>query len=271
MARNRETKLPGSLAGRRILILRASHQASELADRLRALGATPVQIPAIEIVPPRSYASLDAALADLTAFDVVAFTSANGVDAFNTRAQQLGLAASPRRIAAVGPATERALRTVGLRADIVPPAFTAEALVETLRPEASGRSFLLVLGEGALPTLHDGLIAAGATVTLAIAYSNRIPAESRIAIASLFADSSSYPDAVAFTSASTVNNLVELLASARLTLPETIIRASIGPITSSALTRHGLPPHIEAAESTVTALIQCFAAHFSSSPEPKLY
>jgi hypothetical protein len=53
------------LARRRILITRAPHQASELADRLRELGAIPILIPTIEIAPPASYAALDAALAQL--------------------------------------------------------------------------------------------------------------------------------------------------------------------------------------------------------------
>jgi uroporphyrinogen-III synthase len=258
------------LSGRRILITRAPHQASELAERLRGLGASPIQIAAIEIAAPSSYGSLDAALAELATFDVVAFTSANAVDAFQRRALHLDFTPVARRIAAVGPGTEAALRSIGLRADVLPAIFTAEALAEKLRPEARGRSFLLVLGEEAAPTLHDALVGAGATVRVAAAYSNRIPAGSLPAIASLFAQPSSYPDAVTFTSASTVNNLVALLKAAQLELPEAVVRASIGPVTSRALRAQDLPPHLEAAESTIPALVECLAAHFRSAG-PKLY
>ena len=87
------------LAGRRVLITRAPRQASELADRLRELGATPIVIPTIEIGPPSSFATLDAALASLSGFDLIAFTSANAVEAFHERARLLGTTPAPRRIA----------------------------------------------------------------------------------------------------------------------------------------------------------------------------
>jgi len=256
------------LAGRRILVTRAPHQASELADRLRALGAMPILIPTIEIAPPGSFAALDAVLAQLDSFYLVAFTSANAVDAFAGRAKLLGMnlnaPIAPNRIAAVGPSTARALDAIGLQADVVPPIFTAESLAQTLLPEASGRRILLVLAEDAPPALRDALAAAGAQVTAAAAYSNRIPAGSRAALAALFTDARNYPDAITFTSASTATNLAALLEAAGLTLPETVIRASIGPITSRTLRSLGLTPQIEAAESTIPALVEALGAHFSA-------
>jgi len=249
------------LADRRILITRAPHQAPELAGRLRDLGAVPIFIPTIEIAPPGSYAPLDAALAGLASFDLVAFTSANAVHAFHRRAQTLGFAAAPRRIAVVGPATARAVEAIGLRADVVPPVYTAESLAAALAPEAGGRGVLL-LAEQAPATLRAALEAAGARVTVAAAYSNRIPAGSLTAVATLFADASCFPDAVTFTSASTANNLIALLDAAGLKLPDAVARASIGPITSRALRELGLPPHIEASEPTIDALADALAVHF---------
>jgi uroporphyrinogen-III synthase len=253
------------LAHRRILITRPPQQASELADRLRALGATPISIPTIEIVPPASFAALDAALASLSSFDVVAFTSANAVTAFHQRARLLGIVPQPRRIAVVGPSTARAVEAIGLQAGVIPPTFTAQSLAETLRPEAQGKRFLLVLAEAAPTTLSDGLESAGSQVTVAAAYSNRIPAASLQAIASLFSNPGNCPDAVTFTSASTAANLVALLEAAGLTLPAAVVRASIGPITSRALRDLGLPPHVEASESTIPALVAALELHFQST------
>lgn len=250
------------LANRRILITRAPHQASELANRLRELGAIPILIPAIEIAPPTSFAALDEAVTTLSEFDVVAFTSANAVDAFHQRAQLSGIRTAPRRIAVVGPATARAVEAIGLHVDVLPTTYTAESLAETLRPEAQGRRFLLVLAEGAPPTLREGLEAASAEVMIAPAYSNRIPASSLQAVTSLFGDPVHYPDAVTFTSASTATHLIALLDAAGLALPPTVIRASIGPITSRALHDLGLPPHIEATESTLLGLVNALAVHF---------
>jgi uroporphyrinogen-III synthase len=247
------------LAGRRILITRAPQQASELADRLSTLGATPVLIPTIEIGPPTSFAALDAAVAALADFDLVAFTSANAVRAFQERTAALGIAAAPRRIAVVGPATARAVEAMGLRVDVTPPVFTAESLGGTLLPEARGRRILLVLAEEAPAVLERALQDGGAQVTVAAAYKNRIPEGSLAAISDLFREPSAYPDVVTFTSASTAHNLVALLEAVRMTLPDKVARASIGPITSRALAEIGLPPHVEAADATIPALVEAVA------------
>jgi uroporphyrinogen-III synthase len=219
-------------------------------------------VPTIEIGPPSSFAELDAALASLPDFDLIAFTSANAVGAFHERVRFLGITAAPSRIAAVGPATARALEAIGLHADVMPATYTAEALGATLAPGASGLRILLVLAEGAPAILRDALAVAGAAVTIAAAYSNRIPEASLAAVTSLFSDAASYPDAVTFTSASTAANLVALLDAAGLALPAGVIRASIGPITSRALRELGLPPQVEAAESTIPALVAALVAQF---------
>jgi N-acetyl-alpha-D-glucosaminyl L-malate synthase BshA len=251
-----------ALDGRRILVTRSAAQASELSERLIVLGATVIQIPTIEIGPPRSYAALESALAEIREFDLVAFTSGNAVEAFHRRAEHLGIAPLPRRIAVVGPATERAVEEIGLRADVVPPVFTAEALAEVLRPEASGRRILLVLVEDAPATLSDALAAAGARVTVAAAYANRVPDQSLAELSTLFSDAANYPDAATFTSASTARNLVSLMKAAGLVLPATVVRASIGPVTSRALADLGLPPNVEAVEPTLAALAEALASYF---------
>ena len=257
------------LTGRRILVTRTPRQASQLAEQLIALGATPILIPTIEIAPPTSFAALDAALTALSSFDLVAFTSANAVEAFHQRAQLLGLTPAPRRIAVVGPATARAADAIGLHADVVPPTFTAESLahtiVQTVLPEVPGARILLVLVEQAPATLASALAEAGARVTVAAAYSNHVPEASLAAVAALFAEPANYPDAVTFTSASTAGNLIALLEAAGLSLPATTVRASIGPVTSRALDGLGLPPHLEAAEPTIAALVEALAVHFHAN------
>ena len=251
------------LFGRRVLVTRAAGQASELADRLRLGGAAPILIPTIEIAPPSSFVGLDSALRALDGFDVVAFTSCNAVEAFAKRTKELGVKAAPRRVAVVGSATARAVQVVGLTVDVMPEKFTAESLAKKLEPEAYGRQLLLVLAENAPTMLRDHLEAAGGNVTVAAAYRNRVPMGSVDALRELFGTPATYPDAVTFTSASTATNLVGLLDEGRLTLPSTIIRASIGPITSRALSALGLPPHIEAQESTIADLVEALVRYFA--------
>ena len=121
----------------RVLVTRSPGQASELATQLRERGLEPVLVPAIEIGPPSSFGALDDALARFSAFQWVIFTSANAVEALQERLDVLGLSAhgvfgagSSPRIAAIGPATARALESIGLQVDLVPAQAVAESLTE---------------------------------------------------------------------------------------------------------------------------------------------
>jgi uroporphyrinogen-III synthase len=268
-----------ALQNKRILVTRTRAQASDLAARLEALGATPILIPTIEIVPPESYTRLDTALAQLETFDWLLFTSANAVEVFQQR-QSLNPPTNPGaprpdsgtwvsgsplppRIAVIGPATARAVQGTGLAVDLIPPKYVAESLAEALAPEAQGKRVLLIRAAEARDTLPEALTAAGATVTIADAYRNRIPPESIPALRQLFASPASYPDAITFTSASTARNLVALLEAANLTLPPGIALASIGPITSKTLRDLDLEPSIEAPAATIDALIQSLLTHYT--------
>jgi uroporphyrinogen-III synthase len=246
----------------RILITRAPHQASALADALRARRCEVVAIPAIEFAPPVSYCALDAALACLRSYDCLLFTSANAVEAFAQRAQQLDVALTLPKVAAIGPATARAVETLlGVAVALIPPqavaeSFAAALLPQALRPDGSPTRFLLVRAEVARDTLLDALTQAGAEVTIAAAYRTVIPTGSVEGIRELFAAPQNYPDAITFTSSSTATNLLALIEAAGVTLPPDIPRISIGPITSQTLREVGLPPHAEAGDPSVAALAE---------------
>jgi uroporphyrinogen-III synthase len=255
------------LANRRVLITRTRQQASELASQLAALGAQTVTIPTIEIAPPTSFCALDAALACLSCYDWLLFTSANAVHAFQQRAECLSIQPHPCRIAAIGPATAKAVADLGLRPQrdtiLVPPQYVAESLAEALTPHAAGQTFLLVRAEEARDILPDTLTAAGAHVTIAPAYRNVTPPEAIPSLQALFAAATTPPDAITFTSSSTARNLLALLETAAITLPSTVVLASIGPITSATLRELGYEPTVEAAEPTVPALAEAIANHFA--------
>jgi len=249
-----------ALENKRILVTRTRQQASDLAARLEALGATALLVPTIEIVPPETYAGLDAALAQLESYDWLLFTSANAVEVFGQRRNPSLI---PGRIAVIGPATAQAAREIGLQVDLIPSRYVAESLAEALAPEALGCRILLVRATDARDTLPEMLAAAGAEVTVAEAYRNRVPLDSVLTLRQLFQVPANYPDAITFTSASTARNLVALLEAASLTLPAGIIFVSIGPITSRALRDLGYPPHLEAAEPTIPALVESLAGYFT--------
>lgn len=249
-----------ALQNRRVLVTRTRTQASDLAARLESLGATALLVPTIEIVPPESYVPLDAALAELEAFDWVLFTSANAVEVFQQRRNP---ALRPKRIAVIGPATARAVQGTGLPVDLVPPKYVAESLADALAPGVSGKRVLLLRAAEARDVLPEALAAAGAVVTIAETYRNRIPPASIPALQQLFSSAATCPDAITFTSASTARNLIALLEAASLTLPPGIALASIGPVTSQALRDLGLDPSIEAPAATIDALIQSLLTYYA--------
>jgi len=82
-------KPAGALQGRRIVITRPAEKARRLAERLRSLGAVPIEFPTVRIEPAEA-GPLDAALRALDSFDWIVFTSANGVDAVFARLAAAG-------------------------------------------------------------------------------------------------------------------------------------------------------------------------------------
>jgi uroporphyrinogen-III synthase len=252
------------LQGKRILVTRTRRQASGLAEQLQALGAAPILIPAIEIVPPESYIPLDSALAQLDAFDWLIFTSANAVEVFNERWKPHSHVKLPK-IAAIGPATAKAIQAIGLHVDVIPPRYVAESLAETLVPEAVGRRVLLIRAEDGRDVLLEALERSGARVTIAPAYRNQIPGESVSSIRRVFSSPDNYPHAITLTSASTARGLISLLDAAGQPLPSGIALASIGPITSQAMRELGYKPTIEAREATIPALIEALGSLFIPS------
>ncbi len=259
-----ELQPPITVPKPRVLVTRSSQQSSELADRLRELGAEPILIPTIETVDPSDFAPLDSALARLNTFHWLIFTSANAVEALARRWQTDSTApvAGSCRIAAIGAATARALQGIGLTVHLLPPQAVAESFAEALlpqvrQPDGTPTRFLLVRAEQAREHLPETLRAAGAEVTIAPAYRTVVPAGAAEAIRSLFATPANYPDAITFTSSSTARNLFALLETAGVELPQQPVGpmlASIGPVTSATLRDLGHSPHVEATEASVDSL-----------------
>ena len=232
----------GPLAGRSVAVTRARAQASPLAARLRALGASVVEAPAIRIEP------LAATLPDLGGFDLLCVTSPNGARRLLELCRDARDLHGPA-IAAIGPGTTEALRAGGIEADIVPRRAVAESLVEALAGRPVRRA-LIARADVARDVLPDALRERGAEVEILPLY--RTVAESLSDDARAAALGADY---VTFTSASAVRFFVE--AAGRPDGPELV---SIGPITSAALREHGLEPHIEAAEHTPDGLVAALLA-----------
>lgn len=258
LMRPRDGRRP--LAGKRILITRAAHQAGRLQEALEARGAEVLSLPTIAIEPPISYAPLDAALAALGSFSWLILTSANSARVLGERMQALNIVSSDWariRVACVGPSTARAARELGLQVALVPERYVAEDLVESLRslPEKlAGQKVLLVRAAVARDAIPEALREMGVEVVIAEAYRTVVPAGAIDGIRALLAPDAPWIDAATFTSSSTVTNFFTLLHAAKVELPSGLRAISIGPVTSRTLREHGWAPAGEAASSDLAGL-----------------
>ena len=148
------------LFGRRVVVTRARHQAPALSDRLRRVGAEPVEVPTVEIADPDDGGTaLRHAARQVRRFDWVCFTSTNAVDRFLACLPDSRAFGAYTRVAAVGPGTAAALAAAGIVADLVPERSLAEGLVAAF-PAGPGLA-LLPQAAGARDVLARGLEAKG--------------------------------------------------------------------------------------------------------------
>jgi len=245
------------LAGRRVLIPRPAGQGEEIAERIAEQGGTSVHIPAIRIAPPPSWDALDDALNHADTFDWIVFSSVHGVEAFLGRLAALsrdGRSLGSARLAAVGPATARALTAAGYACDCVPADFRAEGLVAALGGMGRGMRFLLCRADRGRDVLKRGLEAAGHHVTDVVAYRSMPVASLPEPMADLIATAPI--DWITVTSPSVAEACHGLfgtrLADWRI--------ASISPLTSAALDRLGLHTTAEAREATAAGIVAAMAA-----------
>ena len=240
------------LHGRTVAVTRARAQASPLAARLRELGATVIEAPAIRTV------SLPADLPDLSGYDGLIATSPNGVRELFARLLDSGRdarALAGLHVAAMGPGTARAFGEHGIAPDTIPVRSVAEGLVEALAGVPFQRVLVARAREGR-DVLIEALRDRGAHVDVLALYETLpepLDADAVAAIAGA--------DYVTFTSASTVRHLlgaagVQALAGPRL--------ASIGPATSEELRAHGLTPDVEADPHTPDGLVAAVLADVGS-------
>jgi uroporphyrinogen-III synthase/uroporphyrinogen III methyltransferase/synthase len=248
------------LAGRRVLVTRAAHQAGKLSEGLRARGAEPVEVAVLEIRPPATFDALDAALRHFGSYDWLILSSSNAVRALVERAAALGIApgsefAQPEglQVAAVGEATAEAARRAGFKIAFVPEAYVAESLAEGLLARVAGARVLVLRAAVARDVIPEALRAAGAEVEVVEAYRNLLPEAAPELLRRALAEGL---EAATFTSSSSATHLAEAARMAGVAWPCAGVPAvSIGPITSYTLRELGWEPVAEADPSDIPGLI----------------
>lgn len=242
----------GSLAGRRVVVTRAAHQADELLAELRDRGAVPVLVPLVRTEQVPDEAARLAAMSP-SSFDWLVVTSPNGARAYLAAHRD-----APAAVAAVGEATAGVLRDQGVRVSLVPAVQSASGLVaefpaappDAERP-AGRRSVLLVQAVDAEPVMADGLAAAGWLVTVVTPY-RTVAAHPSAAdqLAALAAD------AVLFASGSAASSWAQVFGTAT---PALVV--AIGPRTAAATRGFGLKVDVVATDHSVKGLVDALERH----------
>jgi uroporphyrinogen III methyltransferase/synthase len=247
------------LFGQRVVVTRARAQASALSAQLSALGASVVEVPTIEIHDPADGgAALRAALAEVRAYDWLIVTSANGaarVLAGLHDARDLGGV----RVAAIGPGTADALAAGNILADLVPPSYVAESMLDEFLPPDAGNKGRILLARAAVArdVLPDGLRALGWEVDVVAAYETRPASPPDDAL-----DAAAAADIITFTSSSTVEHYLAIAGADRV--PATV--ACIGPVTAATARALGLTVTIEAHVHSIDGLVDAIVDSVAEQP-----
>jgi uroporphyrinogen III methyltransferase/synthase len=249
------------LFGKTIVVTRTRQQASDLSERLTALGADVIEAPTIELAPPSDWGDIDRELARAGEVDWVIFTSQNGVEYTRQRLFETGRDVrvfGNAKFAAIGDATARALEErLCVKADLCPERFVAEALADEFesRGEMRGKRFLMLRADIARPILRERLEKGGAAEVRDVAVYATKPAAS-LPPALLEALDEKRVHWVTFTSSSTARNFAGLLGGSFRDKLAGVKISSIGPITTTTLEELGLKPTVVAEQFNVDGLVE---------------
>ena len=245
------------LAGMRVLVPRDGSAGEEIGELVRERGGAPVLVRLIRHTEPDDSAALYDAVSlwNDGYFDWLVVTSARTVEVLI----ETGARSDIGSIAAVGPATAKALTQAGFRVDLIPEhEYTGEALAAALLAKlsesASGRArVLLPLSEIADATLERALREAGHDAIRVTAYCTAPAPAEPISDAAL----ASELGAVLVFSASGARAIATRFAP----LPERTIIAAIGQPTARILTSLKMPPNVIASEHTAEGVVEELAAY----------
>ncbi len=265
VARFRETlawfeKRP--LFGRRVLVLRAEGQQSELSELLTRRGAEPVPVPLLGFEVAEDREKLARALTTLDRFDWLVFSSANAVRfcaPLLKRPTPAGL-----RVACIGPATADAARAAGLAVHAVP---HGRSLPEELAREMAARAPLRATralfphAQRAREDLPRALERRGVRVECVQAYRSFVPAGAGEALRVAIKEGL---DAMLLTSPSMVDHLGTRLGERELReLADGLTLACIGPSTAGHLCEYGIQPEVVCERQSDAALVEALEDWFS--------
>lgn len=261
------------LAGRTVVVTRATSQAAAFITALETYGASVISCPMIEIAEPESYERLDEAIDHLYGYDWLIFTSANGVEYFLRRLTTRGVGVEELdelKVCAIGEATADKLRDARVHVDLVPAQAKAEGVFVALTEFAGGHerlnglNILIPRAATGRDYLPKSLEQSGARVDVVTAYRTVVPADlDRGRLSAMLTGSA---DCIAFMSSSSVKNLALLFDTHDLGEKlKGLTIACIGDVTTATAIEYGLRVDIQPDETTANGLANAIAEYFQDT------
>ena len=238
------------LKGKEVVVTRPADRSGTLSERLRQLGANVIEYPCIRTVPREPCPELDQAIASLSGYRWLVFTSPVGPEVFYQRLRAAGKdarALAGVKLAAIGPKTASVLARYGLEADLVPDTYDSDHLACAMA-QVEGPVLLCRASRGsnALPEIFRKN---GIPFSDVPCYDTVYENPKADALLPLLQK----PVLVTFTSASTVRGFVESLPGADLSR---VLGCCIGAQTAAEAKKYGIAV-VTAEKATMDSLIEC--------------
>jgi len=256
------------LFGKRVIVTRARMQAGDFVRSLGLLGACCIEFPTIEVVDPETWSGVDRAIQDLESYQWLLSTSANGVESFVKRLEVLGRDIRDLKglkIGAIGPKTAEAWHRLGIRPDLIPTEYRAEAVAAAFSGmKSKGVRILLPRAARAREVLPEQLRGMGFQVDVVPVYRTVKPDYDTDHIRDIL--EKGVVDMVTFTSSSTVTNFFDMFEGKKEELQEWmsgVAVACIGPVTAETAKGKGLSVSVIPREYTIESLTQSIVEYFS--------
>jgi uroporphyrinogen-III synthase len=246
------------LNGLNVLLTRPSHQVEEPAARLRELGANVICLPLIEIAPPESWRTFDAAVSRMGDYNWIIFASANAVDAFFKRLEALGQKElNLPRIATIGRKTTERLQAYGHDVAFQAEQFVAESFVNGF-PSNQGERVLWPKANIGRMLIAEELGKKGVRVDSIHVYQTTLPADSETVATELeLLIIEKSIDVLTLASSQTARNLRKLLDIVHM--PNSALSAvkilAIGPETAKTAVEELGKCDVQSKEYTVDGMI----------------
>jgi len=254
-------RVSAPLDGIGVIVTRPQRQAAGLAQKIAAVGATPLIWPAIVILPPDDRGPLERAHAALSSYDIAVFVSAN--------AAEYGVPDPARwppslRVFAPGPGTAQALASVGLAHARIPiTTFDSEGLLALpeLR-DVNGKRVLIFRGQSGRALLGRALVQRGAHVDYVSCYRRAAPSSGAEGLIQALRDRRAH--ALTLSSSEGIDNLLAAVGLDGRVLLERIPAFVPHPRVAEHARAAGIRAVTAAAggdAGLVAALLEWFAAH----------